>query len=210
MNLFYLSADPVEAAQQHCDKHVVKMPLESAQMLSTTHRLLEASPLKVELQHPVTGRWLKRVMYLYPEEQVVLQPRPTKANPDHYGMVITNPRCYAVAHANHPTTVWTRLNAATYQWHVTLAKALLAEYTHRYGRVAKAQALVDGLLSRTPVGLPSGELVPPPLAMPDQYKDPADAVTSYRRFYAVEKARFARWTGRPAPQWFVDAVRANT
>lgn len=35
MNIFYLSKDPVEIAKQLCDKHIVKMPLESAQMLST-------------------------------------------------------------------------------------------------------------------------------------------------------------------------------
>lgn len=41
MNLFYLSTDPVTAAQSQCDKHVVKMILETAQMLSTAHRTLD-------------------------------------------------------------------------------------------------------------------------------------------------------------------------
>lgn len=35
MNIFAISDDPVLAAQYLCDKHVVKMPLETAQMLST-------------------------------------------------------------------------------------------------------------------------------------------------------------------------------
>ena len=35
MNIFALSCDPVEAARWHCDRHIVKMPLESAQILST-------------------------------------------------------------------------------------------------------------------------------------------------------------------------------
>ena len=35
MNIFVLDTDPVLAAQYHCDKHVVKMILESAQILST-------------------------------------------------------------------------------------------------------------------------------------------------------------------------------
>ena len=39
MNIFYLDRDPVIAAQMMCDKHVVKMILESAQMLSTAHRI---------------------------------------------------------------------------------------------------------------------------------------------------------------------------
>ena len=39
MNIFYLDRDPKVAAQMMCDKHVVKMILESAQMLSTAHRV---------------------------------------------------------------------------------------------------------------------------------------------------------------------------
>jgi len=35
MNIFILDRDPVLAAQMQCDKHVVKMVLESAQIMST-------------------------------------------------------------------------------------------------------------------------------------------------------------------------------
>lgn len=35
MNIFLLSLCPIEAARMQCDKHVVKMIVESAQMLST-------------------------------------------------------------------------------------------------------------------------------------------------------------------------------
>lgn len=41
MNIFYLSRDPVEAAQAQCDRHVVKMILETAQLLSTAHHELD-------------------------------------------------------------------------------------------------------------------------------------------------------------------------
>ena len=41
MNIFYLHDDPYPCAVMHCDKHVVKMVLESAQMLSTAHRILD-------------------------------------------------------------------------------------------------------------------------------------------------------------------------
>ena len=39
MNIFVLDEDPKIAAQMMCDKHVVKMIVESCQMLSTNHRL---------------------------------------------------------------------------------------------------------------------------------------------------------------------------
>ena len=35
MNIFHLHKDPKICAEYHCDKHVVKMILETAQMLST-------------------------------------------------------------------------------------------------------------------------------------------------------------------------------
>ena len=41
MNIFYIDEDPKEAAEMLCDKHVVKMILESAQMLCTAHRVLD-------------------------------------------------------------------------------------------------------------------------------------------------------------------------
>lgn len=43
MNIFYLDHNPEIVAKWHVDKHVVKMPLEAAQMLSTAHHVL-ASP----------------------------------------------------------------------------------------------------------------------------------------------------------------------
>lgn len=61
MNLFILHTDPVEAAKAHCDKHVVKMCLETAQLLSSvvrkinTHMAEEAGLYKITHQnHPCT------------------------------------------------------------------------------------------------------------------------------------------------------------
>jgi hypothetical protein len=41
MNIFYLDRDPAEAARMQCDRHVVKMILETAQLLSTAHAELD-------------------------------------------------------------------------------------------------------------------------------------------------------------------------
>jgi len=38
MNIFHLHKDPKTCARYHCDKHVVKMILETGQMLSTAYR----------------------------------------------------------------------------------------------------------------------------------------------------------------------------
>lgn len=42
MNIFVLDSCPIRAAQFHVDKHVVKMVIEIAQLLSTTHHMLES------------------------------------------------------------------------------------------------------------------------------------------------------------------------
>jgi hypothetical protein len=41
MNIFCLDKDPVKAAKMMCDKHIVKMILESAQLMCTAHRELD-------------------------------------------------------------------------------------------------------------------------------------------------------------------------
>ena len=66
MNIFYLDRDPKIAAQMMCDKHVVKMILESAQMLSTAHRVLDGDEYadknglykKAHVNHP-SSEWVR-------------------------------------------------------------------------------------------------------------------------------------------------------
>jgi hypothetical protein len=69
MNLFYVEREPVAAAQALCDKHVVKMILETAQMLSTAHRLSETpqAPFVYKMthkNHPST-KWLRSSQNAY-------------------------------------------------------------------------------------------------------------------------------------------------
>ena len=54
MNIFYLHTDPKLASEFHCDKHIVKMPLETAQLLCTSHWLSgsEAPYKATHKKHP--------------------------------------------------------------------------------------------------------------------------------------------------------------
>jgi hypothetical protein len=54
MNIFVLDTDPLIAAQYHCDKHISKMILESAQMLST---VLKGPYRSTHVHHPCT-KWV--------------------------------------------------------------------------------------------------------------------------------------------------------
>jgi hypothetical protein len=76
MNIFYLSRDPVRAAKVQYNKHVVKMILESAQMLCTAHHhyaelnypMIEVPYKKAHYNHPSTiwcRQNAKQYMWLY-------------------------------------------------------------------------------------------------------------------------------------------------
>ena len=56
MNIFVLHTNPFIAAEWHCDKHIVKMPLETAQMLCTVnHRFGAPARYKpCHQRHPCT------------------------------------------------------------------------------------------------------------------------------------------------------------
>ena len=58
MNIFLLDKNITKCAQYHCDQHVVKMILESVQMLCTTHHVLggNAPYKKCHINHPCT-KW---------------------------------------------------------------------------------------------------------------------------------------------------------
>lgn len=60
MNIFYLDADPIEAAKMQCDKHVVKMPTECAQLLCTAHAAfgLPAPWKATHINHPC-AKWAR-------------------------------------------------------------------------------------------------------------------------------------------------------
>ena len=56
MNIFVLDHDPKVAAQMHCDKHIVKMIIEVAQMLCTVGRQngFETPYRSTHARHPCT------------------------------------------------------------------------------------------------------------------------------------------------------------
>ena len=63
MNIFVLDKNPRKAAQMHCDKHCVKMILETAQMLSTAHHVYNTPEVdkvykQAHLNHPCT-KWVR-------------------------------------------------------------------------------------------------------------------------------------------------------
>ena len=148
MNIFVLADTPEESATLQCDKHVVKMILESAQMLCSAFAATDKPP-------------------------------------------------YKRTHYNHPCSVWSRKSEANYSWLVSHAFALCAEYTRRYGKRHKSEAVIEWCALRIDE-LPWSQdgLTPFAQAMPEQFKHP-DAVTAYRCYYATEKRDIATYVRRP-------------
>lgn len=64
MNIFYLSNSAHRCAEMHCDKHVLKMIIEYAQLLSTAHHVLDGENAiqgiykKTHTNHPC-AKWVR-------------------------------------------------------------------------------------------------------------------------------------------------------
>lgn len=176
MNIFYISTDPVQAAEWMVDKHVVKMILESAQLLSTAHRLLDG----VETQgKSATGRNVKRWRLADAREPVL----------------------YSATHINHPSAVWCRQSVENYNWLADHMFALLNEYTYRYNKTHKCEGELSYMLQSPPHNLKEYDMTLMPSAMADEYKISDDPVVNYRNYYKVGKERMHKWTNRKPPEW---------
>ena len=176
MNRFVLHEDPQIAAEFHCDKHVVKMILEETQMLSTAHRILDGAEFVGQSK---SGRKAKRWKLDDSRDDIL----------------------YQATHVNHPCTQWSMYTTSNYIWSVSLLRCLLDEYQFRYGKTHKCEGLYN-TLRFLPQTIISGVLSPFPQAMPDDCKRD-NPVDGYRSYYINHKARFAKWTNRQTPEWFL-------
>lgn len=69
MNIFYLHENPVLAARAQCDKHIVKMTLETAQLICTAHHVLGTDPIYIPYRathknHP-SAVWVRESIQHY-------------------------------------------------------------------------------------------------------------------------------------------------
>lgn len=64
MNIFILDNDPIKAAQYQCNKHVIKMIVESAQLLSTAHPKEIAPYRHTHINHPC-AKWVRESISNY-------------------------------------------------------------------------------------------------------------------------------------------------
>lgn len=164
MNIFYLDESPVLSAQAQTDKHVVKMIVESAQMLSTAHRVLDG---KEFIQLSKSGARLKK--WDHPEWHETL---------------------YKTTHVNHPSNIWLRQSVKNYEWLYSHFVALCDEYTKRYKRIHATETLLKSILLNSPVKIPQEGITPVLLAIKEtKWHVVGDPIQSYRNYYEGEKLK---------------------
>ena len=182
MNIFILHENPIKAAQLQCDKHVVKMIVESAQMLSTAHRMLDGY---MEKRPSKSG---KRMVNYW------VHPNKNLEN-----------TLYKAVHHGHPCTKWTMESMQNYIWHYDHFDALCVEYTYRYGKTHSTETLLSEVLSIPPRNIHSNGLTDFALAMKNEPQciHEGDPVRSYHEYYHTKQARMPMiWTKRKTPEWW--------
>lgn len=184
MNIFFLDYCTKTCAEQHVDKHVVKMILEYAQLLSTAHRILDGNEY---LDKTANGRNIKRWKLDNAKLDSIL---------------------FKASHINHPSAKWARESKANYRWLASLLHNLCEEYTHRYGKIHSVQrsGLAEILRNNYPANFPENDIITrtdPPPAMPDECKVAGNSIQSYHNYYIMKKNHFAKWTKRDIPEWYV-------
>jgi hypothetical protein len=66
MNIFFLDFDVKKCAEYHCDKHVVKMILETAQLLCSAHHVTGGSaPYKLSHKNHPCSIWTRKSLSNY-------------------------------------------------------------------------------------------------------------------------------------------------
>ena len=183
INIFFVDFDPKIAAQSLVDKHVVKMILESCQLLSTAHRILDGTEFTekkyVEGSFPARYRNLKRWKLHDSRDNII----------------------YQATHVNHPSAVWCRQSVENYNWLVDHFYALMQEYTYRYNKQHKCYGELSYMLQSPPKNLETYDMTLMPSAMADEYKISDDPIVNYRNYYKLGKTRMHSWKNRQPPEW---------
>ena len=165
MNIFYLDKDPGKSARAMTDKHVVKMVLESAQLLCAAHRILDGKETE---SIGKSGR--KRKSWVLGDQDKERD-------------------LYKVTHYNHPSSLWVRESRSNYLWLFSHFAALAAEYYIRYGKkVHSSWSKLAKYLIDPPKNIKNIGKTPIKMAVPEEYRF-ANPIDSYRNYYISEKLK---------------------
>jgi len=117
-------------------------------------------------------------------------------------------KLYKPTHKDHPSVRWAMETLAHYDYLYLLWVNLHDEYLYRFGKKHKSYVELNYILADSPFNYTNIEFsfTSPPQVMPEEYQDPVSTVAAYRRYYIHEKSRFATWTKRPVPGWYLGGM----
>lgn len=169
------------------DKHIVKMPTETCQMLHTNE--LFFAFVKLYGYEPS----LKELKQFHTDM------RPKKKA---HGLLMKP------AMLNHPSTIWARQSRHNTKWLYEHGVALCEEYTYRYGKTHGTEKRIRQLEDEMRDAF-SNKASPVSIAMDDRYRientfndDWEFVIQSYRHYYLEGKWRFAEWKKERMPEWW--------
>ena len=154
------------------------MIIEYGQLMSTAHRVLDG---KEYIDLTANNRKIKRWLLPDSRENILMK----------------------ASHINHPSGVWARQSDSNYTWLCQMWYALCKEYTYRYGKIHSVETRLVDTIFRLPNNISEGVFTEPTPAMPDECKIVNDSLASYHKYYNEKKTRFAHWTKRATPNWYV-------
>lgn len=188
MNIFALRRSPIESAVEMIDKHVVKMPTETCQMLHTNEMFKQFVD---EFGFEPTLKELKKFH-------------------KNKGSDLMKP-----AMLNHPSTIWARETPENTKWLWMHGVALCLEYSYRYdnkehGSFNRIKQLENGGYTANCIEFANHTgATPVSIAMDDSFRientfndEWKFVIESYRHYYLEGKWRFAEWKQNRRPEWF--------
>lgn len=160
MNIFFLDKDHKKCAEYHVDRHVMKIIIESLQLVAAA-----------------------------------------------YPGVTPYKRTYE----NHPMSLFCRKSLSNFNWILDYCFALCHEYTFRYGKIHKSEAVANWYRNNPP-NLPDLGFTEPPRCFGEwkgKIKEvDGNIIEEYREYYVKAKAKLFSWRNREKPYWIQDQKTA--
>jgi len=112
---------------------------------------------------------------------------------------------YRTTYIYHPCCHWAAESAENYVWLCILGIELCDEYTYRYGKTHKCEAIIENCLQKIPKKIANKGRTPFVQAMPEHCKMD-DPILAYRNYYVTEKSHLASWRSRDIPDWWSECI----
>lgn len=110
---------------------------------------------------------------------------------------------YKLTHQNGPMAIWVRNSLENFLWTINHCEALCKEYTFRYGKIHKGEAVLNWYKANIP-NIPSKGFTTVPRCF-GEFKgiinETDNHVNDYRQYYLMAKRHLFRWKNRQQPDW---------